>query len=79
MQSGTAAVTILAGTAVGTAAVIFPTSFASLPDVVVSCDSGLYIAGKNSLSDTGFIATITARFAQPSNVSDVVTWIARLP
>ncbi len=79
MQAGTASVTISSGQSVGTAVITFPVPFASTPVVVVSIDSGLYIAGKESLTASGFTATLTARFAVGADSTDTLSWIARLP
>ena len=79
MQAGTQSVTITAGNAVGTQAVTFPVAFSSTPVVVVSEDSGDYIASATSVTDTGFTASLTANVNQPANVSATVSWMARIP
>ena len=78
MQAGIVTVTIAAGQAVGTVAVVFPTPVSVAPVVVVSEGTGDYIASTDSITATGFTADITASVSVIADSPSVFSWIARV-
>lgn len=79
MEAGTVAVTITAGNAEGTTAVVFPTAFSAIPVVVVSESTGDYIASTDSVTETGFNADLTAPTPVIADSTATISWVARLP
>ena len=77
MQSGTVSLTILAGSATQSSHVTFPNAFATTADVVVSEDTGLYIASAASPSMSGVDVAITSNVPLLANGTATLTWLAR--
>ena len=77
MEAGRVLVTISAGAAVGTVDVTFPMEFPDIPVVVVSENSGIYIASANSVATTGFAAHLTAAEEVLVDSSATLSWLAR--
>jgi len=75
-EYGMVSVTILAGSATGTATVTFPTAFGAAPVVLVSGDSGLVICSAESITSAGFTARITSDVNLLSNHTETVYWQA---
>lgn len=81
-QTGTVPVTISTGTAFGTATVVFPTAFATLPTInvtVVSSSIGTgFLVGTlvTLLSATQFTVRVTLSSGVASTITPQVHWIA---
>jgi hypothetical protein len=75
-EYGMVSVTITAGTATATVAVVFPSAFAAAPVVVVSGSSGSVVCSAESISSTGFTARITADVELLASHTETVYWQA---
>lgn len=75
-DAGSVLVTISTGQAVGTAAVVFTTTFASAPDVIAGSASGQVIASASDVTTSGFTLCLTARFAVAADTTILASWSA---
>lgn len=78
MQAGGHLVTIPAGSATGAYSVVFAQPFPSAPIVVVSENSGLYIASMRNVTLAGCDLVATANVDQVADVTTTVSYIARV-
>ena len=76
MQSGSTAITIPAGSATATAAVVFPAPFTAAPVLVASESTGLYIASAVDITAAGCTLAITSNVVLRVDGVSTVSWIA---
>jgi len=76
MQSGSTAITIPAGSATATAAVVFPAPFTAAPVLVAGESTGLYIASVVDITATGCTLAITSNVTLRVDGVSTVSWIA---
>ena len=76
MQSGSTAITIPAGSATATAAVVFPAPFTAAPVLVAGESTGLYIASAVDITAAGCTLAITSSVTLRVDGVSTVSWIA---
>ena|ERR1019366_1862138 len=78
VEAGTTEVTIPAGAAVGSAEQTFAIGHTTAPVVVAGTASGDYIPSADTVSATGFRAVLTAPTPVVSDVTALVSWLAKV-
>jgi len=76
MEMGSLTLTILAGHSDVSGVVTFPFPFSAVPVVVQSSDSEVLIASSQSISASGFVATLTAATPVLVDTAALFSWIA---
>lgn len=75
-EMGSLSLTILVGNSDVTSAVTFPSPFSAPPVVVQSSDSEVLIASSQTVTTTGFNATLTSATPVLVNTTALYSWIA---